>query len=41
VVLCGGVAIISFGMLVIFVWAMWKGVRILLARRQTRLGDER
>src|SRR6185437_7420687 len=34
VVFCGGVAIISFGMLVIFVWAMWKGVRMLLARRQ-------
>ena len=38
VVLYGGVAIISFGMLVIFVWAMWKGVRMLLARRQARLG---
>ena len=41
VVIWGGVAIISFGMLVIFAWAMWKGARMLLGRQQTRLGDER
>jgi len=27
-------------MLVIFVWGMWKGVRMLLARRQARIGNE-
>jgi hypothetical protein len=41
VVIWGGVAIISFGMLVIFAWAMWKGAHMLLGRQQTRLGDER